>query len=460
MRLVVLGFVFSGVLLLGAGCNPPREQLAVFNQSFESGDLLRAEEYADKRLKKRDNPGGADLLWALQAATVARMQKAYGRSTEYFDRCEEMLQHYDNQFRGVDVVGTTAVNENVLPYRGQAYDGIMVNTYKALNFMAIGDMELARVEFNRALDRQRRAKEKFNEEIRKVEAELAEQERKKSQYDVRATVDDPNTMATIEEQYPMLSNFEPYPDFVNPFTTYMAGLFFALEGERERAVFLFKESYGMVGENAYLGQDLLTLDQAVDVAGAGVADTVWVIFENGLGPVKEEFRIDLPIILSPQGVFYTGIALPQLRFRQQAYPYLNVEADGQSYQTQVVADMDRVVQTEFKKDFRGILIRSIVSATAKAVVQAAVDKNSSNDLAGLLIAAYTAATTTADVRIWTSLPKNFQVARLPRPEGGFVRVWGPGGAPFDVDVGGCRNAIVYVRIVAADSPPIYEVMKY
>jgi len=168
----------------------------------------------------------------------------------------------------------------------------------------------------------------------------------------------------------------------------------------------------MVRENEYIAEDLALTEKILD-GQVALKDTVWVIFENGLGPVKEEFRIDLPLFVATDKVKYVGIALPQLKFRQQACPNLTIRAGEETYSTQMVANMDRVIQTEFKKDFQGILTRAIISATTKAIAQYAAQKNedSSAQLASLLVAAYSYATTAADVRIWTTLPKNFQVAR-------------------------------------------------
>jgi len=40
---------------------------------------------------------------------------------------------------------------------GYAYDKVMMNAYKALNYIQLGDRDAARVELNRALQRQRDA---------------------------------------------------------------------------------------------------------------------------------------------------------------------------------------------------------------------------------------------------------------------------------------------------------------
>jgi hypothetical protein len=226
-----------------------------------------------------------------------------------------MLKFYDEQSRIGDGIGSTIVNENIIPYRGEEYDGIMVNVYKALNFMAEKKFELARVEFNRALDRQRRAKEKFNEEINKLRAGL-EKEQQQNEFS-KSNVENPETAKLLAQKYPNLQNFEAYPDFVNPFATYLAGVFFNLVSDHGKAVDLLKESYGMVGDNGYIAEDLSVTENILDGKGR-LEDTIWLIFENGLGPVKKELRMDIPLFVATDNVKYFGIALPELSFRSKA----------------------------------------------------------------------------------------------------------------------------------------------
>jgi len=217
----------------------------------------------------------------------------------------------------------------------------------------------------------------------------------------------------------------------------------------------------MVGDNAYIAEDLSITENKLDGKG-NLDDTIWLIFENGLGPVKKEFRLDIPLFVATDEVKYIGIALPELEFRDRAYQYLVAEVDGEDYKTCLVSDMDRVVQTEFSKDFKGILTRAIVSTTAKAIAQYAVEKqdSSASSLASLFVAAYSYATTAADVRIWTALPKDFQVARFPKPKNEKLKVTPPGSASFEIDIPGCNNAIVYVRITANRAEPIFEVIAF
>ena len=449
------------LLVLFAGCNAPKDQLAAFNGRFESFDYAKSAHFAAGKISKRTNPKGEDLLWALQLGTVQRIQRQYAESTETFDKAEEMLKYFDMQSSLGDGFGSTIANDNVIPYRGEEYDGIMVNVYKALNFMAEKKFDLGRVEFNRALDRQRRAKEKFSVEIKKLRSELESgQQRNKF---AKTNVDNPETSRQLAQRYPNLYNFEAYPDFVNPFATYLAGIFFNLVSDHAKAVDLLKESYGMVGDNSYIAEDLKETEDILNGKGR-LEDTVWLIFENGLGPVKRELRMDIPLFIETDNIKYVGIALPELFFRNKAHQYLVAEANGIDYQTRLVADMDRVVQTEFSKDYGGILTRAIISATFKTTAQYALEnqgKDSSKyQVASILMAAYSFVTTAADVRIWTSLPKEFQVARFAKPENGTIKIKRPGSVDFEINIPNCNNAIVYVRIITSQAKPTVEVMTF
>jgi hypothetical protein len=432
--------------------------LGIFNRQFEAGDFNQAGKFAESKIKKDKNPSGDDLLWELQLAASERAELNHSKSVASFDKAEETMNYFAPNSEVLDTIGSTLVNDNAIPYKGQEYDGIMVNTYKALDFLAEKKSDQARVEFNRALDRQTRAKEHFNEEIRKLEAKLDKQ-KEKTNTDAKAMADDPKTTAIVNAKYPDLSEFKPYPDFVNPFTTYLAGIYFLLIGENDRAADLLKETAGMVPDNDYIKNDLVLADDAAS-GKAKLENQCWVMFENGLGPVKGEFRVDLPLVLVSSRVYYAGIALPKLTPRKVAYPYLTIKTDAGEYQTRQVADMERVIETEFKKDFKGILIRAIASAAVKAAAQAAVRDNDQYGIMTAAIAVYSVATTAADVRIWSALPKDFQVARCAIPENRLLQVFAGGYTAFDVHIPPCKNAIVYIKIINAGATPVCEVLAF
>jgi hypothetical protein len=452
----LIGVYLSSALMF-SGCNAPKSHLNKFNQFIELSDFEKARDFAEKKLRQKNTPRGEDVLWSLQIGAIDRIEKDFSQSTQVFDACEEMMTHFDSENSEIGhSIGAVAVNENIVPYTGQVYDGVMVNTYKALNFMSMGDYDLARIEFNRALDRQRRAKEVFSKEIQQLKDEVG---RDKNNELVQKSTDNPDLQKRLEETYPSLYNFSVYPDFVNPFATYMGGLFFLIEGDYAKSVDLLKESAGMTPNNPMILEDLGMVELALSERRP-IEPMVWVMFENGLGPIKEEFRIDLPLFIATDNVRYVGIALPKLVFRQSALPYLEVQSDLTRVKTQLVADMDRVIQTEFKKDFKGILTRAIISTTAKATAQYVLEQDSNTSWAAIAMAVYNFATTAADVRIWTMLPKNIQIARTAMPSNGNLSLSGPSLKPIPLEIGDCKHAIVYVRMISAMHQPSIEVIKF
>lgn len=445
-------------LALVSGCNTPKEQLLVFDGHFESSNFQAAATFAEKNLKNKINPAREDLLWALQAAAAKRALKDYAASTSDFDKAEELLKYYDLRFAAADDMAAVAVNDNIIPYKGQEYDGVMANTYKALNFLAEGNYDFAKVEFNRALDRQRRSKEHFEKEIAKTRESVD-----KAKYSnlVKSTMDDPNTQRTIQGQYPELYEYQPYRDYVNPFVTYLASIYFNATGDISTARNLLKETAGLVPENKNIANEFEETEAAI-ATGRTIKNTVWVIFENGLGPRKDEFRIDLPLFIVTDRVQYAGIALPKLIYRDIAFPYLLIDANGAKYNTTVVGDMDRVIGAEFKKDFDGILTRAIISTTGKTLTQYALTNQNSNeaDIGSILVALYSFITNAADVRIWTALPKDFQFARLQMPQNKELRITPLNGETFDIHLPDCDNVLVYIKITQRNSTPICEVIPF
>jgi len=453
---IFLPIITAVGLLFTCGCNAPREQLLEFNRTFEVSDFNSASAFAEKNIKKRKNPSGEDLLWTIQAGAARRALKDYASSTKHFDKAEEFFKFYDLRWSAGDEISAMAINDNVIPYKGQEYDGVMVNVYKALNFLSQGNKDLARVEFNRALDRQRRTKEKFEKEISKAKERID-----KAQYGnlIKSSLADPNLKKTLQDKYPELYEYQAYRDYTNPFVTYIAAVYFNGIGESSSARDLLKETCGLVPENQLISQEFEETEKTIAANGT-FKNTVWVVFENGLGPVKEEFRIDLPLFVATNRVFYAGMALPKLRYRDAAFAYLLIESDGNKYNTSVVSDMDRVIHSEFKKDFDAALTRAIISTTVKVVAQYAMTNQNSTtaNIGAMLIAAYSFATNAADVRIWTALPKNFQFAKLPRPQNKMLKITPVDSSPFDIELPDGDNILVYIKIVQRNSIPVYNVI--
>jgi len=121
--------------------------------------------------------------------------------------------------------------------------------------------------------------------------------------------------------------------------------------------------------------------------------------------------------------------------------------------------MDSVVAQEFENELPIIITRTLISAGSKALAQYALYEatKDSGSLGTFLIIAgtiYQAAMNQADLRTWITLPKQFQIARLPTPEDRRLALLPEGGGgKLEVDlVPGLIN-VVYVKSNSAYDPP-------
>lgn len=453
--------VLTGILLL-SGCTSvmQKNKFGDFEQAIISGTNLNAIALAEDRASIDKNTGQAkDLLWSLQAATVMRQEKIYSKSNLLFDSAEYEMKDEDTEHflsKGAQLAGSMFLNDSVTSYKQSQFDGVMANTYKALNFMAQGDDANARIEWNRTEDRQRRAAENFQNKIAKQQKKLAEEQVKVDQENIDRSLE--KAAPLLESQGIDLSQWSAYDGYINPFSTYLHGLYFMLKAQDRsdysKARDSFKRVYGLT-KNADVKVDM---DMAASLTkGRSMKrhkPTVWVIFENGLGAKKEEFRIDLPLFVVTSNVTYSGIALPKLVERPQAYPYLEIG----KIKTRPLASMDKVIQAEFKSEFPYILSREVIRATLKTIVQKQIQDQ--NPLMGALAGIGQAASTGADIRSWSALPKEWQLARVARPTGNKLIINAPDLAlPLDVELDpNSRFHVVYVKAAAPNLQPTVEII--
>jgi len=413
-----------------------------------------------------------DLLWYMDAGLISRYAKDTNATTYFFDKSEDKIKQYDKEILAGTLLanaGAVLTNDTFMDYRPRIYEGIMVNTYKGLSFMEAGDNSNARVEFNRALERQRRAKEFFAKEISQEKEKIKKEETEK----IKKKKLDPNkvnnasndrTKDTIEQKYSNLFAFKAYPDFVNPFSSYMAGLFFISTGDYAKATDILKETYGMIKDNEeasnFVKSDLeYALKSSASLNGVNREHYVWVVFANGEGPSKEELRFDIPLFLVTNKVSYTGIALPTFKEKPLAYTHLIVKNGENSSATKQVASMDKIIKAEFQKRFPTIMTRAITRTVAQSLIQYQLRKEGGL-VGGLLGAVYQGFMNRADTRQWKTLPKNFQIARieLNSPQLNIVSPAGDRNIKLNVDIN--KNHIVYIRIPTKNSKEIVSEVSF
>jgi uncharacterized protein len=318
--------VFAALVGLAAtGCRTYKDQnrvIVFWRQNNLTNAVVEATKMADKKATSKDA-----IIWRLEQGAVLRGNGQYQESNVAFDKAQARIDQYSQEAK-VKVgneAGALLSNQANLPYVGRAYDGIMLNTYKALNYLQLGEPDKARVELIRAYQRQQDAVDANKKRIEKTQAEAAKIKDKKA---VDKAQKDPKFNTKMNGAYATLDTLKAYADYVNPFTVYLDGLFFmanaADASDLERAHKSFERVAGYNPENPYVKRDLAALDGLMQ--GKPLTPTTYVIFETGCAPIRDQIRIDIPTFI-PQSP-YAGAAFPTFKPQGHHLSSLTVTANS------------------------------------------------------------------------------------------------------------------------------------
>jgi uncharacterized protein len=473
--------------LLATGCRTYKEQNHVI-QFWQQGLLTNAVNEATKVADKNANNKDA-IIWRLEQGAVLRGIGRYEESNKAFDQAQVKIDEYEQKakVRLGQETGALLSNQANLDYEGRGYDGVMLNTYKALNYLELGEPDKARPELIRAYQRQQDAVELNKKRIEQAKEATAKSKDKAA---IDKAQKDAKLQAQTQGAYTNLNHIKVYADYVNPFTVYLDGLFFMAQAgdnsDLERARKSLERVVEFDPENVYVKQDLAAVDGLIH--GRPLAPTTYVIFETGRAPIRDQIRIDVPLFLV-SSASYVGAAIPKLETQGNYLTSLtataarpgaiagdtNVTVSGTNSPiegapatnspltasgdiglpatSQLVASMDSVISLDFKNELPTIITKTIASTVIKALATEMVSNNSNQgqSLLALLMIAYQVAVNIADTRTWTTLPKEFQVCRFPTPSDRKIVLEG-GAQKIPVTIGDGTINIVYVRSITATGP--------
>lgn len=457
-RYRTVGFAMAVAALLLAGCASNVEVREALRRSPEAAVMA-----AEGNLPSDPGDFERHLLDLYAAGDAHRIAGDPVRSLERFQQAEAVFDAFDREGRVLEVLenaAALATNDYAITYRGYEFEGILLNTYKALNLLAMGEFGAARTEFLRAHERQGRAVERFEDEIRRAldrrDSDLSPANQRTTDQLRRQAGGALSIDRILRERYSGVEEWEVYEDFVNPFSSYLQGLYFMLQPESQfdwssRSSQALRRAYAMVPRNEAIAEDFLLVERLADgeTRLEDVPPTVWVFVENGFGPTLSSFTFTVPLRID--GVpLLIPIALPVYEHGRDAVTRLEAVSAEQVVAVQEVADINAIVRTEFRKRLPAVIARAVAAGLVKGAAQYFVAREGGGELALLLTQATSVASAQADTRMWTTLPNSIAVARLNPPPGGQITLRdGLGKALLELSLGPERFHWVYVRFVGA-----------
>lgn len=418
--------------------------------SYRSGDFTTAaaeitsEDYAGKK----DGPD--EIVWLLEEGKLLHSAKRFEESNRAFSLCEKKIEAMENRPSvslrdGLEEAAAVGSNTNAIPYKANPAEKIFLNTYKALNYLCIGDLEGALVEMRRADLAQKDAVRKYASEIAAAQEDArAAAASKKIQYS--GVVNNNDNKSKIDSLYGGLNQqiTPEYANFTNPFTSWLSAACHLADGDAGEARVDLERLRAIAPGHPVAGPDADALEKQ---GIAAFNNSVFIIFENGVGPHREETRIDL-VVPVPGYITYVGFAFPRVVFERADVTALEIRdsAGALVARTERIASVDSIVASEFKQQLPSMIARIVVSTLSKAVVSNVNKKH--GDLADILtrvaVGIWSAIVNNADLRSWMTLGKEFQVARIPIPADRTLQF----SAAYS---GGGRGPVEAVRLPAGDA---------
>lgn len=398
------------------GCASYVDRMAPVKAELRRHNVQAALARLDARFEGHDD----DLVYLMERGLLLRHAGRLQESNVTFERAEQRAE--DLYTKSVSQnVASLLTSDAILPYEGEDFERVLINYYRALNYLDLGQVEGALVEC-RKVQRKLQFYEEFHDGDKKYRTD--------------------------------------------PFVHYLMGLIQESAGEMndayisfKKAVEGFQENDGVLGVSIppSLADDLLTVTtrlsfqddhqelqrrfpaarlRAPPPPGSGEAV---VLVEVGFVPAKTELDLSIPILESERNessVTLTGKLRDRAHERRSwrdvhywlkmalpGYPpgivpfWSSVEVEGAK--ATLVENLDMVARASLEDRMPRVLLKTIARALAKYLAttksEDAVAKrhgDSAGSAVGAILNLAALATEQADLRAWLGLPREIYLVRL------------------------------------------------
>jgi len=380
------------------------------------------------------------LLYNLERGELLRMDRRYEDSTNAFLLADIKVKEWEetaktNPSKLMGTVGAALISERLKNYEGQDYEKVWLTTRLAMNRVAVGDFENARVDIKRTHER-----EAIIAEFRSKETLAAEEEAKSkgaaaggkelNGYPVE-TLNDPEVLA--------LKN-----GYQNALSHYLAGFMYEVLGESGLAAPGYRKAIELKPETGVLEEGLRGLDNRTSFTWKRrqrMTDVLFVV-EAGDAPARKPKAFTIPVPTG-RGMVTASISYPVIE--PSTDPLLTtLSAAGTDLKLEKVVDVNVMARRALKDEMPGMVLRGVTRAIAKGVMQNELQKRGGL-VGGLIGAVASAATEVADDRMWRMLPGRVYIARGYLPPGEHVVTVNGRALPDPVKIDG-QYALVPLRL--------------
>ncbi len=361
--------------------------------------------------------GKNEILIRLERGVILQAMGSYEMSAAEFERAAREIRAYEDRAvisatRTAEQMGSLVINEQVLSYEGEDFEKILVHALNAVNYLMMGNLEGARVEIRNAYTRQKELYDRHAKELERSRKEAGGADWNRSFQEA-----DREGYNRLKRKADAVQSI-----YQNAFAYYISALVYELNNEDDEAYIDVKKAIEAAPGSRCIQDDLIRLSRELNFredtekwesmygkAGTNGSDLVdvFVIFGLGLAPARE--AVSFPIPLSEGGLVFAS--LPVYRFIPSAIRYGTLSYDGQSRETSVLSDTDAIAARNLLDKFPILFAKQVARSyfKARATNRLSREYGLIGALTGTLASAITEQ---ADLRTWSAIPKEIQVARV------------------------------------------------
>jgi hypothetical protein len=385
-----------------------------FMQAIYVADYPKAEKIIkEKKPKKKDI-----LLFYLNKGTLYWMMDNQSRSNEYFQKADYYVEDYQTKYAAKLI--SFLSNPKIVPYGGEGFEQILIHYYTTLNHTEIGNFESALIEAKRMQIKLQKIND-FNKNQNKYNKDafahllLGVVYDSKQEYN-NAFIAYRNALEIYEQNYSKLFSTEVPTQLKKDIirTAKLSGFNDLVEQYERRFNIKYK-------------------------ADPDSTVSLFVFWNNGLGPIKRESSITLLIVPMGNGWYhlvnaelgirityqannpteeaslrdmkFIRMAFPKYQTRIPLYKQATISYQGLNYTLDLCQPINKIAHQSLEDRMLKEISEAAIRLLSKKLIERAA--SSQHQAAGLAIGITNLVTEQADTRNWQLLPHDILYTRIP-----------------------------------------------
>lgn len=368
-RGAVLAFA---ALLLVCGCAGYASRVQKARSFYEAG-LYDSAVTELQSLEKRDD--NDRLLYLMDLGLVYHAAGRYADAIQTFLEAEKLADAKDFT-RVSEEVGAVITNDDAKFYGGEDFERILINVYLAIDYTLSAQWDEALVEC-------RKVNHRLDQMIQKGQV--------------------------------------PYER--NAFAKYLAAVLFESQGELNSAFVDYRQLYKwnpslpLLGSSLLRVADRLQASQEFEQYRAAFPDVKDYKLQKGWGEIVLILEQGKSPVKIPSYQLHLVPVFARRQFTQRHAVVWDAKNPKLSARSRTFFDIEETAVRELNAKLAGIVAKKLAGVAAKEAIGAGVGAASDNKFLGALTSLFLHLQDKADLRSWTTLPANLQIARLKLPAG-------------------------------------------